>query len=88
MGAGSQYGANASGEITHVDTVVAKLFPRNGPSGRYSQDWMSRADQSLSRQYPATWSAATSIGIGSPAVFPRPTQTAISNSKSSARVGS
>jgi hypothetical protein len=31
-------------------TVVAKDLPRKGPSGWYSHAWMSRADQSLSRQ--------------------------------------
>ena len=33
--------------------MVRKLFPRNGPSGCDSHDWMSRADQSFSRQKPA-----------------------------------
>ena len=32
-------------------------MPRNGPSGTYSKDWMSRADQSLRRTTPKTWSA-------------------------------
>ena len=31
---------------------MAKLLARNGPRGWYSQDWMSRADQSLSRERP------------------------------------
>ena len=42
--------------------VVAKFLARNGPSGWYSQPWMSRADQSLSRQKPAMCSAAPAIG--------------------------
>ena len=32
-------------------------MPRNGPSGWYSQAWMSRADQSLTSTTPKTWSA-------------------------------
>ena len=46
----------ASGTI-HGEIDVAKDLPRNGPSGRYSHAWMSRADQSLTRQTPNTWSA-------------------------------
>ena len=34
------------------DTDVANDFPRNGPSGWYSHFWMSRADQSFSKQNP------------------------------------
>ena len=33
--------------------LVMKLFDRNGPSGWYSHAWISRADQSLSKQKPA-----------------------------------
>ena len=55
-------GASASGVTTHGEIVVAKFFARNGPSGWYSQAWMSRADQSFSRQKPAMWSAASAIG--------------------------
>ena len=51
--AAARNGASASGVTTHGEIVVQKLFARNGPSGWYSQPWMSRADQSLSRQKPA-----------------------------------
>ena len=33
---------------------VANHLPRNGPSGTYSQGWMSRADQSLTSTAPNT----------------------------------
>ena len=39
---------------SHGDIEVAKLLPRNGPSGWYSKAWMSRADQSFTRQKPKT----------------------------------
>ncbi len=50
----------------HGDTVLAKFFDRNGPSGWYSQAWMSRALQSLNSVSPNTCSSALAIGIGSP----------------------
>src|ERR1700745_435836 len=53
-GAGaSRNGASASGVTTQGEMVVKKLLPRKGPSGWYSHAWMSRADQSFSRQKPA-----------------------------------
>ena len=45
--------AIASAVMIHGETDVRKLFPRNGPSGCDSHDWISRADQSFSRQKPA-----------------------------------
>src|SRR5205085_2418782 len=42
--AGTRYGSRASHVTTHGETVVPKFLPRNGPSGWYSHDWMSRAD--------------------------------------------
>src|SRR5438477_6021499 len=72
--AGTRYGSSASQVTTHGEIVVAKLFDRNGPSGWYSHDWMSRADQSLTRHMPKIWSSALAIGIGSPISFPRPTK--------------
>ena len=68
-------GASASGVTTQGDTVEAKFLARNGPSGWYSQAWMSRADQSLSRQKPAMCSRAAPIGIGLPSALPGPIQT-------------
>ena len=44
-------------------------MPRNGPSGWYSQAWMSRADQSFTSTMPNTWSSARSTGTGSPIVL-------------------
>jgi hypothetical protein len=45
-------GASAS-VVTHQgETVDAKFFDRNGPSGCYSHAWMSRADQSFSNVTP------------------------------------
>jgi hypothetical protein len=40
------------------ETLVQKFLPRKGPSGAISQNWWSRADQSLSRHMPKTWSSA------------------------------
>src|SRR6266704_2805360 len=56
----------ASGRI-QGEIVVPKDLPRNGPSGTVSQDWMSRADQSLTRHTPNTYSANLAAGTGPPA---------------------
>ena len=64
----------------HGETVVAKFLARKGPSGWYSQAWMSRADQSLSRASPKTCPSASAIGTGSPSALPVPTQMPISSS--------
>src|SRR3954447_4125923 len=76
----------ASGTI-HGEIDVAKDLPRNGPSGRYSHAWMSRADQSLTRQTPNTWSANASVDTGSPWVVPTPTTNPTSASMSSRWLG-
>src|SRR5262249_8520726 len=73
-------GANASGATTHGEMVVKKLLPRNGPSGWYSHAWMSRADQSFSRQKPAMWLAASAMATGVPSSLPGPIQTPSSSS--------
>ena len=44
--------SSASSGTTHGDTEVANDLPRNGPSGTYSQAWMSRAVQSLTQAHP------------------------------------
>src|SRR6185295_864983 len=44
---GARNGANASIVTIQGDSVLPKFFDRKGPSGWYSQGWMSRADQSL-----------------------------------------
>src|SRR5690606_32824797 len=61
----------------------AKFFARNGPSGTYSQVWISRALQSLNRTRPKIYSSASSIGIGSPRELPSVVINAISSSQSS-----
>ncbi len=65
---------------TQGETVVQKLLARNGPSGWYSQAWMSRADQSLSRQKPAIRLPASAIATGSPRALPGPSQIPSSSS--------
>ena len=52
VGGSTRCGASASKLTSQGDTDVAKLLPRNGPSGWYSYAWMSRADQSLTRHIP------------------------------------
>ena len=46
---------------TQGETLERKFFDRKGPSGWYSHAWISRADQSLSRQKPPTLSQASPI---------------------------
>ena len=46
-GAGTRRSSRSASGVTQAETEVAKLLPRNGPSGTYSQAWMSRALQSL-----------------------------------------
>ena len=43
MALGSINGRRASMGTTQGEMVVPKFFPRKGPSGTYSHDWMSRA---------------------------------------------
>ena len=62
--------------------VDAKLFPKNGPHGTYSQACMSLADQSLNCTKPKICSSVSSIGILSPKAFASVVINAISNSKS------
>src|SRR5581483_9899043 len=57
---------SASSGTTQGEIDVAKDLPRNGPSGWYSQAWMSRALQSLTSTTPKTWSANSATGTGSP----------------------
>ena len=46
--------------------LVAKDFARLGPSGTYSQAWMSRADQSLTPVTPKTVSANSAVDTRCP----------------------
>ena len=48
--------------MTQAAIEVANDLPRNGPSGWYSQAWMSRALQSLTSSTPKTWSRNADAG--------------------------
>src|SRR3954451_20848338 len=85
--AGTRAASRASSGTTHGDTDVANDLPRNGPSGWYSHDWMSRADQSFTRHTPKTCSANASVGTGSPGCDGRPTTQPTSTSTSSRALG-
>src|SRR6266704_6314833 len=76
----------ASGRI-QGEIVVPKDLPRNGPSGTVSQDWRSRADQSLTRHTPNTYSANLAAGTVSPCWLGTPTTKPSSASKSSREHG-
>lgn len=69
--------------MTHAETDVAKDLPRNGPSGTYSHAWMSRADQSFSRNRPKTWSSKDARSTGLPRADGVPTTKPTSASMSS-----
>ena len=75
--------SSASSGTIHGEIDVANDLARNGPSGRDSQAWMSRADQSLTRNTPNTWSANWSTPIPVPGDDPTPTTKPTSASKSS-----
>src|ERR1022692_2114421 len=64
--------SRAARGTTQGDTVVPKDLLRNGPSVTYSQDWMSRADQSLTRHTPKTCSVNLLAGTGSPGLVGTP----------------
>jgi len=63
---GHAKGASASRVTTHGEIVVAKFLAPKGPSGTYSNFWMSRALQSLHSTKPKMCSAARSIVSGVP----------------------
>ena len=77
--------SNASG-VTQAEIDVRNDLPRNGPSGTYSHDWMSRALQSFTSTTPNTCSANSSVVTGPRAGTP--TTKPSSSSTSSFRVGS
>jgi hypothetical protein len=77
---GRRKGASASIVTIHGESVLAKFFDRKGPSGWYSQPWMSRALQSLNSAIPKTWSSALAMGTGTPAALPVPMKTPSSSS--------
>ena len=72
---------------TQPETLVAKDLPRNGPSGTYSQAWMSRALQSLSSVTPKRWSRASPTETRSPTAVAPPTTKPSSASMSSRTLG-
>ena len=82
---GTRRSASSSSGTTQRLTEVANDLPRKGPSGWYSQAWMSRADQSFTSTMPNTWSSARSIGTGSPIVLGMPITKPASSSMSSRR---
>src|SRR5882757_7022094 len=72
-GSGTRAACRAARGTTHADTEVANDLPRCGPRGTYSQACRSRADQSLTRTAPDTWSANALAGTGVPSGEPAPT---------------
>ncbi len=62
---------------------MANDLPRNGPSGTYSHAWMSRADQSLTRTAPKTWSGNSPTRTRDPSAVGTPTTNPTSASTSS-----
>ena len=81
--AATQRSSSSANGITQAEIEVAKLLPRNGPSGTYSQAWMSRALQSLTSTTPKTCSRNADVGTGSPSVLGTPTTKPSSSSMSS-----
>ena len=66
---------------------MANDLPRNGPSGWYSQAWMSRADQSLSSTTPNTCDGAAATVTGTVGMLGTPTTKPTSSSMSSRALG-
>ena len=79
--------ASASRGTTHGDTDVAKDLPKNGPSGWYSQAWMSRALQSLTTNSPKTQRSKSAVPTAVPGSVAAPTRNPISASMSSRTLG-
>src|ERR1700733_14111073 len=82
-GSGTRAADRAASGTTQAETEVANDLPRCGPSGTYSQACRSRADQSLTRTTPNTWSANSPVAIGVPSGEPTPTTKPSSASMSS-----
>src|ERR1700730_14366035 len=79
-GIGLRKASRASKVTIQGEMLVQKFFARNGPSGWYSQAWMSRALQSFIKTKPKMCSTARSIGTGWPNELDGPIKNAISNS--------
>ena len=67
--------------------VVAKALAWKGPSGWYSQTWISRALQSFSSTKPKIMVSASAREMGRPMALGVPTTAPISSSMSSLRQG-
>ena len=80
-------GSSAAGVTIQGLIVVAVALAWNGPRGRYSQVWISRADQSFSKTYPKIIVSASATLTGRPIVDGNPTTAPISSSKSNRRQG-
>src|SRR4051794_41925886 len=74
--AGTKYGSSACRGVIQADRLVANDLPRNGPSGRYSKLWVSRALQSVGSAKPDTGSRAACVAMreagGPPGADARP----------------
>ena len=73
-------GSSASMVTIHGEIVEAKFLARKGPSGWYSQAWMSRADQSFRMHRPNTCDSASASAMRSPWALPVPTKMPSSSS--------
>lgn len=74
---------NASKGVIQALMEVPKFLPRNGPRGTYSQDWISRALQSLQSTMPNRCSSTVVMVMGSPKAVLPPTKNPTSISMSS-----
>ena len=86
-GGSTNAGSSAASGTTQGETEVRNDLPRNGPSGRVSNDWMSRALQSLSSTTPKTCSRQSAAPTGSPSGDGVPTTKPTSASMSSRSLG-
>ncbi len=83
VGGRTHAASSASSGVIHAAMLVANDLPRNGPSGTYSHAWMSRADQSFTKQMPKTCERKSSTPTLVPSVEPTPTTNPTSASISS-----
>ena len=85
--AATRCGSSASSGTIQGEIEVANDLPRNGPSGTYSQRWMSRALQSLTSTKPKTCSRTAAVAMLVPSALPGPVTKPSSSSMSSRSVG-
>src|SRR5215472_1635101 len=86
-GDGIRAPSTADSGTTQGEIDVANDLLRNGPSGTFSNDWMSRALQSLSSTIPKTWSAKWATPTRWPSALGTPTTKPTSASTSSRSQG-